>query len=158
MDTRSANNLGGLALRRGGRVLSRTGQILLLLAAVLLLGAWSDFTGNTINPRYVQAHPGRQDHQAGGPACFLEIPRRSSAPIWGRSTSISAIRTTRPDMPYKPEERKIEEQSDQIYLLDDKKQIKKPVVKKEGKIPRSTLTIRFKKDGDTVMSHEYKEF
>ena len=45
-----------------------------------------------------------------------------------------------------------------MLLLDDDKKIKKPKIKTEGKILRSSLTIRFKKDGDTVMSHEYKEF
>ena len=49
-------------------------------------------------------------------------------------------------------------QSDQLYLLDDNKQIKKPPLKTEGKILKSTLLIRFKPDGQTVMSHEYKEF
>ena len=63
-----------------------------------------------------------------------------------------------PAMPYDPEKRKINPQSDQLYVIDDKKQIKKPVVKTEGKILKSTLLIRFKPDGVTVMSHEFKEY
>ena len=58
----------------------------------------------------------------------------------------------------KPEERKINPQSDQIYVVDENKQIKKATVKMEGKILKSTLLIRFKPDGETVMSHEYKQF
>ncbi len=63
-----------------------------------------------------------------------------------------------PAMPYNPSDRKIAPQSDQLYLLDDDKKIKKPTVKTEGKILKSTLLIRFKPDGQTVMSHEYKEY
>ena len=61
-------------------------------------------------------------------------------------------------MPYKPEDRKINPQSDQLMVIDENKQIKKAPLKTEGKILRSTLTVRFKPDGETVMSHEYKEF
>ena len=63
-----------------------------------------------------------------------------------------------PAMPYRPENRKINPQSDQHYVIDDNKQIKKPPLKTEGKILKSTLLIRFKPDGETVMSHEYKEY
>ena len=61
-------------------------------------------------------------------------------------------------MPYKPEDRKIAPQSDQLYVVSDDKQVKKAPLKTEGKILKSTLLIRFKPDGQTVMSHEYKEF
>jgi hypothetical protein len=63
-----------------------------------------------------------------------------------------------PAMPHRPEKREINPQSDQIYVLDPNKQIKKAPLKTEGKILRSTLLIRFTPDGQTVMSHEYKEF
>ncbi len=43
-------------------------------------------------------------------------------------------------------------------VIDENKQIKKAPLKTEGKILRSTLTVRFKPDGVTVMSHEFKEY
>ena len=61
-------------------------------------------------------------------------------------------------MPYRPEKRQINPQSDQIFVIDPNKQIKKAPVKTEGKILKSTLVIRFKPDGLTVLSHEYKEY
>ena len=61
-------------------------------------------------------------------------------------------------MPYRPEDRKINPQSDQIFVINEDKTIKKAPLKTEGKILRSTLIIRFKPDGQTVMSHEYQEY
>jgi hypothetical protein len=42
--------------------------------------------------------------------------------------------------------------------MDEDKKVKKVPLKKQGKIPKSTLIIRFKPDGETVLSHEYREF
>jgi hypothetical protein len=61
-------------------------------------------------------------------------------------------------MPYKPETREINPQSDQQMVIDENKKIKPAPLKTEGKILRSTLTVRFKPDGLTVLSHEYKEY
>ena len=63
-----------------------------------------------------------------------------------------------PALPYDYSKREINPQSDSPYVIDSNKQIKKAPLKTKGKILRSTLTIRFKPDGETVLSHEYKEF
>jgi hypothetical protein len=131
--------------------------VLLLLLLPLLLGAWTDASGNTINPRYV----GRiQDGKTTKHEILLlfgepkEIERSAEGPVY----KYTSYKDAPAGLPYQHDKRKIQQQSDQLYLIDENKQIKKPQVKTEGKIPRSTLTIRFKSDGVTVMSHEYKEF
>jgi outer membrane protein assembly factor BamE (lipoprotein component of BamABCDE complex) len=131
--------------------------ILLLLLLPLLLGAWTDASGNTINPRYV----GRiQDGKTTKHEILLlfgdpkEIERGDAGPVY----KYISYKDAPAGLPYQHDKRKIQPQSDKIYVIDENKQIKKPEVKTEGKIPRSTLIIRFKADGVTVMSHEYKEF
>jgi hypothetical protein len=138
---------------RGGR---RIALLLLVLLLPGLLGAWRIISGDTIDPRHVQRI---QD----GKTTKMEIltlfgdPQDIDRTADGVSYLYKSFKDA-PAMPYKPEDRKIAAQSDQLYLLDDKKQIKKATVKIEGKILKSTLLIRFKPGGETVMSHEYKEF
>jgi hypothetical protein len=60
-------------------------------------------------------------------------------------------------LPYLPDKRQPSPQSDQPFLLDENKQLKKPTVKMEGKIIQSTLVIYFKPDGNTVSGHEFTE-
>lgn len=131
--------------------------VLALLLLPVALGGWRSLvSGETINPRSVERIKDGQTtkHEVlllfGDPQ---EIERSPEGHVFTYKSFKDA-----PAMPYKPEERKISEQSDQQYLIDENKQVKKPVVKKEGKILRSTLTIRFKPDGVTVLTHEYKEF
>ncbi len=131
-------------------------MVLLVLLLPGLLGAWRIVSGETIDPRHVERI---QD----GKTTKLEIltlfgdPQDIDRTADGVTYTYKSFKDA-PATPYKPSERKIAPQSDQLYLLDDKKQIKKPTVKTEGKILRSTLLIRFKSDGETVMSHEYKQF
>jgi outer membrane protein assembly factor BamE (lipoprotein component of BamABCDE complex) len=147
-----------LAAPQGDLVLGRLVPILLTLLLPLLLGAWQDTSGNTINPNYVKRieNGKTSKHEIllyfGDPK---EIDKSGEGPVY----KYFSYKDNPADFkPYQHEKRKIQEQSDSLYLIDDNKQLKKPVVKTEGKILRSTLTIRFKSDGVTVMSHEYKEF
>jgi hypothetical protein len=123
----------------------------------LLLGwSWKDASGITIDPNFVQRiQDGKTTKQEvilyfGDPK---EIERTSEGLVYKYFSYKDA-----PAMPYRPEKREPQEQSTSQYLVEDSKQIKKPVVKNEGKILRSSLMIRFKPDGETVMSHEYQEF
>ena len=144
------------AAPQGDLVPGRLVPILLILLLPMLLGAWQDASGNTINPNYVKRieNGKTSKHEIllyfGDPK---EIEKSDSGPVY----KYFSYKDAPAGLPYKHAERKIQEQSDQLYLGDDK-QIKKPPVKTEGKILRSTLVIRFKADGVTVMSHEYKEF
>jgi hypothetical protein len=149
--------LSGIELRRlTAGVPGRLVPILLILVLPLLLGAWQDFTGNTINPRFVERIQDGKTTKTEILAFFgdpNEVQKSDLGPVY----KYSSYKDAAPDTPYIHSKRHIQEQSDQLYL-DNNKQIKKTVVKTEGKILRSTLTVRFKTDGQTVMSHEYKEF
>ncbi|MGP8051521.1 MAG: hypothetical protein ACLPYB_13040 [Desulfobaccales bacterium] len=130
--------------------------LLLLLIPVLLGWSWKEANGITIDPSFVErVQDGKTTKQEillyfGDPK---EIEHSSDGLVYKYFSYKDA-----PAMPYRPELRQPQEQSTSDYLLEDTKQIKKPAVKTEGKILRSTLVIRFKPDNVTVMSHEYKEF
>jgi hypothetical protein len=135
----------------------RWAPVLLVLFIPLLLGwSWKDANGITIDPNFVQRiQDGKTTKQEvilyfGDPK---EIERTSEGLVYKYFSYKDA-----PALPYRPEQRVPEEQSTTQYLVEDSKHIKKPVVKNEGKILRSSLMIRFKPDGETVMSHEYQEF
>ncbi|MGO9621456.1 MAG: hypothetical protein ACLPT6_08640 [Desulfobaccales bacterium] len=135
----------------------RWAPVLLVLFIPLLLGwSWKDASGYTINPSYVQrVQDGKTTKQEvlllfGDPK---EIERTSDGLVYKYFSYKDS-----PALPYRPELRKPADQSDSLYLLQDDKTIKKPEVKTEGKILRSSLVIHFKSDNETVMSHEYQEF
>ena len=140
------------ARRRWRRITS----VLLILLLPGLLGAWKIISGDTIDRRHVERI---QDGKTTKNEILLlfgdpqEIDRTSDGVIYKYKSFKDA-----PAMPYRPENREPNPQSDQVYVIDPNKQIKKAPLKTEGKILKSTLLIRFKPDGQTVMSHEYKEF
>jgi hypothetical protein len=139
-----------------GRGWRRIALVCLVLLLPGLLGAWRIISGETIDPRHVERIKDGQTTKFEILTLFGD-PQEINRDAEGVTYLYKSFKDA-PALPYKPEERKIAPQSDQIYLLDDKKQIKKPTVKTEGKILGSTLLIRFKPDGQTVMSHEYKQF
>ena len=141
------------ARRRWRRITS----VLMILLLPGLLGAWKVISGDTIDRRHV-------DRIQDGKTTKNEIlllfgdPQETDRTPEGVTYPYKNFKDA-PAMPYRPEDRKIAPQSDQLFLLpDDDKKVKKPPLKTEGKILKSTLIIRFKPDGQTVMSHEYKEF
>ena len=144
---------GRLSARRRWR---RIAAVLMILLLPGLLGAWKIISGDTIDPRHV----GRiKDGQTTKNEILLMFgdPQEIDRTAEGVTYTYKNFKDA-PAMPYNPKDRQIAPQSDQLYLLpDDDKKIKKPPLKTEGKILKSTLLIRFKPDGQTVMSHEYKE-
>ena len=130
--------------------------VVLLLLPLIMGGAWESMTGKTINPRYVERIQNGKTtkHEIllyfGDPQ---ETQRTPDGLVWVYKSFKDA-----PAMPYKHDKREINPQSDQLmFVRDEDKKIKKAPLKTEGKILHSTLTVRFKADGETVMSHEYKE-
>jgi hypothetical protein len=130
--------------------------VVLLLLPLIMGGAWESMTGKTINPRYVERIQNGKTtkHEIllyfGDPQ---ETQRTPDGLVWVYKSFKDA-----PAMPYRHEKRDINPQSDQLmFVRDEDKKIKKAPLKTEGKILHSTLTVRFKADGETVMSHEYKE-
>jgi hypothetical protein len=120
------------------------------------MGAWQDMTGKTINPRFVERIKNGKTtkHEI---LLYFGEPQETHRTPDGLVFVYKSFKDA-PAMPYRHEKREINPQSDQLMVIDDNKQIKKAPLKKEGKILHSTLTIRFKPDRETVMSHEYKEF
>jgi outer membrane protein assembly factor BamE (lipoprotein component of BamABCDE complex) len=134
----------------------RTTAVLIILLLPGLLGAWKIISGDTIDPRHVERIQNGKTTKNEILLLFGDPQSIDRTP--GSVTYTYKSFKDAPAMPYRPEDRKIAPQSDQLYLIDDNKQIKKAVVKQEGKILKSTLIIRFKPDGQTVMAHEYKEY
>ncbi len=152
----SESKIKQTVLPESGRRWRRLALILGILLLPGLLGAWRIMSGETIDPRHVQRIIDGQTTKNEVMLLFGD-PQEIDRNAEGITYTYKSFKDA-PAMPYRPEKRKIAEQSDQLYLLDDNKQIKKPTIKTEGKILRSTLLIRFKADGQTVMSHEYKEY
>ncbi len=149
-------NGGGPSARRSWR---RIAMVLLVLLLPGLLGAWKIISGDTIDSRHVERIKDGQTTKNEVLLLFGD-PQEIDRTPEGVNYLYKSFKDA-PANPYKPEERKINPQSDQLYVLDDSKdtkQVKKAPLKTEGKILKSTLLIRFKPGGDTVMSHEYKEF
>ena len=144
---------GRTAARRRWR---RIAPVLMILLLPGLLGAWRVVSGESIDRRHVERI---QDGKTTKNEILLlfgdpqEIDRGSEGLTYTYKNFKDA-----PAMPYRPEKRQINPQSDQIFVIDPNKQIKKAPLKTEGKILKSTLVIRFKPDGLTVLSHEYKEY
>jgi hypothetical protein len=141
---------------RSHRWWRRAASILMILLLPGLLGAWKGMSGDTIDRRHVERiKDGKTTKNEilllfGDPQ---EIDRGSEGITYTYKNFKDA-----PAMPYRPEDRKINPQSDQLFVVNEDKTIKKAPLKTEGKILKSTLLIRFKPDGQTVLSHEYKEF
>jgi outer membrane protein assembly factor BamE (lipoprotein component of BamABCDE complex) len=135
----------------------RVTLVLLVLLLPVLVGAWRINVGDTINPKYVK-------QIKDGKTTKMEImtlfgdPQDVRRDANGGITYVYRCYRDAPATPYKPWERKINPQSDQILALNPNHQITKVPLKKKGTILKSTLLVRFKSDGTTVMSHEYKEY
>ena len=134
----------------------RIASVLLILLLPGLLGAWKIISGESIDRRHVERI---QDGKTTKHEILLLFgdPQEIDRAPEGVTYKYKSFKDA-PAMPYRPEDRKINPQSDQLFVINEDKQIKKAPLKTEGKILKSTLLIRFKPDGQTVMSHEYKEF
>lgn len=138
------------------KLLSTGGLVLIILSLPLIFGAWRDLSRGGINPSYVsRIQNGKTTkHQIllwfGDPQ---EVDRTPNGAIFKYVSYKDA-----PQMPRKNIYKEPEPQSTTPYFLDDQKRVKKYVPRTKGEIVESTLTIRFTPDGETVMSHEYKEF
>lgn len=139
----------------------RAGLVLLfVLALPLTLGAWKEFTGRTINPRYVKRIKDGQTtkHEIlvmfGDPE---EIERTPEGVVFiykdYKAAEVRSLpkKSKLPDPQLTTTPYYLEQKHREDLAKSDKK-------KAPTKVVSSTLTIRFKPDGDTVQSHEYKEF
>lgn len=148
--------------RRLGIPLSGRAGLLLLfvLALPLILGAWRGVTGRTINPRRVKRIKDGQTtkHEIliwfGDPQ---ETDRTPEGVVFIYKNYKAAEVRSRPHKVKLPDADISKDQN----LLDKRlrrEDNQKSPKKSPTKVLSSTLTIRFKPDGETVQSHEYKEF
>jgi outer membrane protein assembly factor BamE (lipoprotein component of BamABCDE complex) len=135
--------------------LCKAGLLFFFVMLPLILGAWRDMSRGGINPAYVsRIQNGKTTKQQillwfGDPQ---EVDRSSSEVIFKYVSYKDA-----PQLPSKNIYKEPEPQSTTPFFLDEEKRIKRLPRKTQGEVVQSTLTIRFKPDGDTVMSHDYKE-
>ena len=146
-------NCGTLMVREH---LAKGGLVFLILSLLLMVGAWRDLSGGGINPRYVaRIQDGKTTkHQI---LLWFGDPQdvdRTQAGVVFKYVSYK----DEPPLPSRNIFKEPEPQSTSPFFLDEEKRVKKLTKKTKGEIVESTLTIRFKPDGETVMSHEYKEF
>ena len=145
---------GGTAARHRCR---RIASVLMILLLPGLLGAWKVVSGETIDRRHVERIADGKTTKNEILRCSA-IPRKSTAAPRASPTPTKTSRIHRPC----PIDRRtarshpnpISSSSFPMMII----RLKKPPLKTEGKILKSTLLIRFKPDGQTVMSHEYKEY
>jgi len=148
-------------IRQFGTLLSgRSGLLLLLVLALpLVLGAWKEVTGRTINPRFVERIKDGQTkkHEIllmfGDPE---EIDRTPNGVVFiYKNYKAAEVRS------HQEKSKVLDPDTSALpYFMERKFQedLKKPGKKASNRPLASTLTIRFKPDGETVLNHEYKEF
>ena len=126
-----------------------------ILFLALAFGAWRISTREGINPSYVaRIQNGKTTkHEIllwfGDPQ---KVDRSPDGVVFKYVSYKDAPPTVSKEIYKEPEP-----QSTTPFYLDEEKKIKKVTPKTKGEIVQSTLTVRFKPDGNTVLSHEYKE-
>ena len=144
----------------------------LLVLAVLLLPAllcvrqgmsqerfgWKAL-GESINPRYVERIKDGETKKHEILTYFgdpQEVERTPEGQVYKYLSYKEAS-----SLPYKPESRRPEVDSEHLsnpFYLDKDKNIKMVQKPKPGKVLKRSLIVRFKADGETVLSHEYHEY
>lgn len=124
---------------------------LILLVLIPLIG-WTDISGNTINPFYVERIKNGQTTKNEIMLLFgepQEVDRTDQGVIFTYHSYKDATLTSF------VKEREINPQSTVPFFLDDKKTVRRVPVKKKNKILHSTLIVRFQPRSDVVASHRY---
>lgn len=137
--------------------INRRASLVLLILAVTLLGAWKIIMGDSINPSYVERiqdgktkrHEiltlfGDPQETQRTPAGLVLIYKSYRSKETLPSRDLRKSKNVVTDNPYFQE-----------YQMSEVQSTKK---KGSNKELASSLTIRFKPDGETVQSHEYKEY
>jgi hypothetical protein len=145
--------------RDPGPTWRRAALVLAVLLLPALLGGWREVDGNAINPRFVKRIKNGETKKYeilmyfGDPKEVERTPEGSVYKYY--SYKDAPVQTSgREKEPIMANEYV----SSQQFYLDENRNVKRVPVKKEGKILRSSLTVRFKADGETVLSHEYQEY
>jgi len=131
--------------------------VLLIIALPLLLGAWTITTSRGINPRYVDRIQDGKTKKSEILTLFGD-PQETKRTPEGLVFVYKTFRTKDKPVSWKDKdnESKTSTSVDSPYSLEQNLK-RKP---KEGPVQEvsSALTIFFGSDGETVQSHEYKEY
>lgn len=126
-----------------------------LLALVLLSGAWREAGGDNLDARKVAKIKNGVTTKHDILLLFgepNEIVRTPEGAIFKYVGYLDAL------PPKGKEERRVsDEESRSAFYLDEEHRMKQVPRKTQAKLVKSRLTIYFKPDGLTVMSHEYEE-
>lgn len=131
-------------------------KVLALLCLALALGAWQDFRGRTINPKFVERIKNGVTTKQEILVMFGD-PQETQRTPEGLVFKYVSYQDAPAPMPSKNIYHEPKEQSTSHYFVTEEKKVKKVPVKTKGEKVQSTLIIRFKPDGNTVMSHDYQE-
>ncbi|MBM4283681.1 MAG: hypothetical protein FJ128_00310 [Deltaproteobacteria bacterium] len=143
--------------RTFSKISARRWLALVAAAVVLpgLAGAWRE-AGKGINPNYVARIKNGQTKKHEILLLFGEpqaVERTAEGVMFTYKHFVD-----QPTLPPKSIYKEPSGQSQTPYFLDDDKKVRLKTTKKEGTILKSTLVVRFHPGGETVMSHEYREF
>lgn len=147
--THNLNNKAGRFFR--SRALT---AMVAVLALPLLLGAWKNLSGKGINRSYVERI---QDGKTKKPEILTwfgdpqEVKRTPEGVVY-----IYQTYRVKQGLPPK-DDRDFTKAAESPFQLEENLK-RKPKKQDSGREPASSLTIRFKPDGETVQSHEYQEF
>jgi hypothetical protein len=138
-----------------------SGAVLLRLSLLvgLVLGgvAWKELGGANFNPRYIDRIVNGQTKKHEILTLFgdpQEIRRSPEGVVFIYKNFKAAEPEGKPQIYKKPQD-----QSLTPYPVGDEgRQVAAPPTKTPTRVLKSTLTIYFKPDGETVQSHEFKEF
>uniref|UniRef100_A0A7V4LCD4 Outer membrane protein assembly factor BamE n=1 Tax=Desulfobacca acetoxidans TaxID=60893 RepID=A0A7V4LCD4_9BACT len=129
----------------------------LLLGLVLGGGAWKELGGANFNPRYIDRIINGQTKKHEVLTLFgdpQEVQRSPDGLVFIYKNFKAAEPEGKPQIYKKPQE-----QSLTPYPVGDEgRQMAAPAPKNPIRVLKSSLTIRFKPDGETVQSYEFKEF
>jgi hypothetical protein len=137
--------------------INRKASIVLLILAVTLLGAWKIIMGDSINPSYVERIQDGKTKRHEILTLFGD-PQETKRTPEGLVLIYKSYRTkeTLPSRDLRNSKNVVADNPYfQEYQMSEVQSTKK---KGSNKELASSLTIRFKPDGETVQSHEYKEY
>jgi hypothetical protein len=137
--------------------INRRAALVLLILAVTLLGAWKIIMGDSINRSYVERiQDGKtKKHEI---LTLFGDPQETKRTPEGLVLIYKSYRTkeTLPSRDLRKSKNVVADNPYfQEYQMSEVQSTKKKGPSKEL---ASSLTIRFKPDGETVQSHEYKEY
>ena len=137
--------------------INRRASLVLLILAVTLLGAWKIIMGDSINPSYVERIQDGKTKRHEILTLFGD-PQETKRTPEGLVLIYKSYRN-KETLPRQDTRKSKNVVADNPYFQEyQMSEVQSTKKKGSNKELASSLTIRFKPDGETVQSHEYKEY